>query len=141
MVHKSSDYIYSGSKTLASEDDVPVHCRNWYGYTKLLADGHIQLKSKNYLLLRGTHKKEPFIHRHAWTNQKGNFDYVSVIAKLYIQLIEEGVTGIYNVGTEVKTMYDLAKRTKTDVKPTAGLVNESTPKNLTMNLKKMENVI
>ena len=50
LIHISSDYLYTHSKENASEEDVPVHCRNWYGYTKLLADGYVQLKSNNFLL-------------------------------------------------------------------------------------------
>jgi dTDP-4-dehydrorhamnose reductase len=49
-------YLYSGSVSNASESDVPVHCNNWYGYTKLLADGLVQLESNNYLICRCTHK-------------------------------------------------------------------------------------
>ena len=50
LVQISTDYLYSNSKLYASEDDVPVHCENWYGYTKLLSDGYVQLKMDNYLL-------------------------------------------------------------------------------------------
>jgi dTDP-4-dehydrorhamnose reductase len=53
LVHISTDYLYSGSVSNASESDVPVHCNNWYGYTKLLADGLVQLES-NYLICRYT---------------------------------------------------------------------------------------
>jgi dTDP-4-dehydrorhamnose reductase len=56
LVHISTDYLYSGSVSNASESDVPVHCNNWYGYTKLLADGLVQLESNNYLICRCTHK-------------------------------------------------------------------------------------
>jgi len=141
LVHISSDYLYTHSKENASEEDVPVHCRNWYGYTKLLADSHIQLKSKNFLLLRGTHKNEPFTHDEAWVNQKGNFDYISVIGKLYIKLIEADANGIYNVGTEVKTMYDLAKQTKFDVKKglCRGFVVDNN--DITMNIDKMNKIL
>ena len=138
LIHISSDYLYTYSNENASEEDVPVHCRNWYGYTKLLADGYVQLKSNDYLLLRGTHKAEPFTHRYAWTNQKGNFDYVSVIAKLYIELIENDDSGIYNVGTEVKTMYDLAKQTNDKVEGVKGTTDcKSMPNNVTMNTTKL----
>jgi dTDP-4-dehydrorhamnose reductase len=141
LVHISSDYIYTHSKVDASEEDVPVHCRNWYGYTKLLSDGHVQLKSKNYLLLRGTHKKEPFPYDDAWAHQVGNFDYVSIISELYIKLIEKNINGVYNIGTEKKTMYDLAKRTNIDVKSVGNLVDVSTPTNLTMSLKKLKKIL
>ena len=50
LIHISTDYIYTNSKEEASEEDVPVHCDNWYGYTKLLSDSYVQVKSNNYLL-------------------------------------------------------------------------------------------
>mgnify|MGYP003135252171 CR=1 FL=1 len=140
LVHISTDYIYTNSKEEASEEDVPVHCQNWYGYTKLLADGYIQLKSNNFLLLRGTHKQEPFPYDKAWLNQVGNFDYVSVISDLVIKLINKNCTGIYNVGTEIKSMYELAKRTQSDVRCDMYL-HPHIPKNVTMNLNKMEKEI
>ena len=51
LVHISTDYVYTSSVDNASEEDVPVHCNNWYGYTKLLSDGLVQLQSNDYLLL------------------------------------------------------------------------------------------
>ena len=140
LIHISTDYIYTNSKEEASEKDVPVHCQNWYGYTKLLADGYIQLKSNSFLLLRGTHKQEPFPYDKAWLNQVGNFDYVSVISDLVIKLINKNCTGIYNVGTEIKSMYELAKKTKSDVRCDMYL-HPQIPKNITMNLNKMEKEI
>ena len=140
LVHISTDYIYSNSKSNVSENDVPVHCENWYGYTKLLGDAHVQLKSKDYLLIRCSHKPEPFPYEKAFINQSGNFDYVSVISNLIIKLIEKGLDGIYNVGTELKTMYDLAKLTKNDVEPTEELFNKTMPKNISMNLDKLKDL-
>lgn len=137
LIHISTDYIYSFSKNEATEDDVPVHCANWYGYTKLLADGYVQLKMNDYLLIRTTHKKEPFTYEYAYINQIGNFDYISVIGNLIIKLINKNSNGVFNVGTDIKTMYDIAKKTKSDVKPTVYLINPTTPNNVTMNIKKM----
>jgi dTDP-4-dehydrorhamnose reductase len=137
LIHISTDYIYTNSREDASEEDVPVHCNNWYGYTKLLGDGYVQAKSNDFLLLRGTHKKEPFTYDKAWLNQVGNFDYVSVISDLIIKLINKDCSGVYNIGTETKTMYDLAKRTKSDVKCDV-YHHPSIPKNITMNLKKLK---
>ena len=140
LIHISTDYIYTNSKEEASEDDVPVHCQNWYGYTKLLADGYIQLKSDNFLLLRGTHKKEPFTYDSAWSNQVGNFDYVSTMSEIIVKVINKDCKGIYNIGTQTKSMYELAKKTKLDVKCDKNQpVN--VPKNITMNLDKLRRVI
>jgi len=141
LIHISTDYLYAHSKDDASELDVPVHCENWYGYAKLLADGYVQLKGERYLLIRSTHKRIPFEHEFAWINQVGNFDYVSKISSLIISLIDNGAVGIYNVGTELKSMYDLAKQTKSEVKPTTEMVCKFTPTNLSMNLDKMRELI
>ena len=134
LVHISTDYLYANSKEDASEDDVPVHCANWYGYTKLLSDGYVQLKGKKYLLIRTTQKKSPFTYDYAYINQKGNFDYIDKIGDMIIELINKNAIGLYNVGTEKKTMYDLALETKSDVKPTEELFNKTMPTNTTMNI-------
>jgi len=141
LIHVSTDYVYTYSKIGANENDVPVHCRSWYGYTKLLSDGYVQLKSNNFLLLRGTHKINPFPYEKAWINQIGNFDYVDIISEKIIKLIENNATGIYNVGTDIKTMYDLARITNKDAKPTCDLVDESTPTNLMMDVSKLESFL
>ena len=106
--------------------------------TKLLSDAYIQLKSDNYLLIRCTHKSEPFPYEKAWTNQIGNFDYVSVISDLIIKLINNNATGVYNVGTTAKTIYQLAKKTNKNVKPTQNFINNTTPANVTMDLSKIK---
>ena len=138
MIHISTDYLYTYSKVGATENDVPVHCKNWYGYTKLLADGYVQLKSNNFLLLRNTHKKNPFPHENAWANQIGNFDYVDIITKYIVKLINKNAVGIYNVGTDVKTIYQLAKKTSSDVKPMYSMIDDTAPTNVVMDVSKLE---
>ena len=139
LVHISTDYIYSNSKPNATENDVPVHCENWYGYTKLVADALVQLDNPNHLIIRETHKPTPFPYEQAWVDQVGNFDYVDKISSLIILLIKNKCTGVYNVGTETKSIYDLAKQTKEQVEP----INRPhhTPSNTTMNLSKLRDVI
>jgi len=136
LVHISTDFLYANSKVGATEEDVPVHGANWYSYTKLLGDGHVQLKSDNYLLLRGTHKETPFTHDKAWINQIGNFDYVNVISSIICSLISNQASGIYNIGTEPKTMFELAKRTKPNVQPTYELYHETTATNVVISVDK-----
>ena len=118
LVHISTDYIYSGSESNASIDDIPIHNKTWYAYTKLLGDAHVQLKSNNYLIIRCGHKFKPFVHNEAYEDVKGNFDYVDTIASLIIELINNDAIGIKNVGTELKSMYDLACKTNKNVKKT-----------------------
>ena len=137
FVHISTDYVYTHSVVNASEQDVPVHAGNWYSYTKLLGDGHVQLKSNDYLLIRTTHKPTPFPYPKAWLDQVGNFDYAQNISKLILKLIENKSSGLFNVGTESKTMYDLAKRTNKDVLPVCEEYDKTRPYNLTMNIDKL----
>ena len=134
MVHISTDYVYTNSVNNASENDVPIHGDNWYSYTKLLGDSYVQL-NENSLILRGTHKQRPFPYNKAWLDQIGNFDYVDVMANLIKQLIEKEATGLYNVGTELKTMFNLAG----DITPDFAPIN--VPKNVSMNINKLKNVI
>jgi dTDP-4-dehydrorhamnose reductase len=114
---------------------VPVHCNNWYGYTKLLADGLVQLLSKDYLICRCTHKPNPFPYESAWIDQIGNFDYVDVIAGLIINLIDNKSNGIYNVGTDTKTMFQLASKTS---KVNIAHAPDRVPKNTTMDISKLK---
>lgn len=130
LVHISTGYVYAGSVHEAKETDVPVHNNCWYSYTKLLADGLVQLESNDYLLIRCVHKPKPFPYEKAWIDQVGNFDYVDKIAELIVKLINKEKTGVFNVGTELKTMKDLA-----GVSPSfSGL---EVPKDISMNLEKL----
>jgi nucleoside-diphosphate-sugar epimerase len=135
LVHISSDYVYANSIKEASEDDIPIHQGNWYSYTKLLGDSYVQLNPNN-LVLRGTHKSKPFIHPLSWINQIGNFDYVDKIAELIIKLTNLNAIGLYNVGTELKTMSHLAAQTNLNSKPV--MVNtDQIPGNVSMNVNKL----
>ena len=135
LVHISTDYVYTNSIANATENDIPIHGNNWYSYTKLLADGYIELKSNNYLICRGTHKPYPFPYKAGFIDQIGNFDYVNVIASIIVDLVKHNEKGIYNVGTELKLMLDLAQRTKKDVE--LCLKFDKVPGNTTMNLSKL----
>lgn len=137
LVHISTDYVYTNSISEAGEDDVPIHGNNWYSYTKLLGDSYVQL-NKNNLVLRGTHKKYPFPYKEAWVDQVGNFDYVSKIAELMICLIKDNACGVYNIGTELKTMFELAiqsNKVKPIFKPFLA------PSNTSMNTNKLQNAL
>jgi len=117
LVHVSTDYVYTNSQSAQDEEGIPVHQATYYAYTKLLADGYIELKGKNYLILRGTHKPTPFPYEQAWINHLGNFDYIDVITDYYVKLIKNDAKGLFNVGTEFKSMYRLALETKPEVTP------------------------
>ena len=140
ITHISSDYVYCNSISDADELDVPVHARNWYSYTKLLSDGYVQLKSDNYLLIRTSFKEKPFMHPRGWMI-KGNFDYVDVISEKIIKLVKSKASGVYNLGTEKKTLFALGKQTNKDIEPTTDYIDETVPDDVSMNLGKLERKI
>jgi len=139
LIHISTDYLYAGSVQDATEEDVPVHLPTWYGYTKLVGDALVQLRSNNFLICRLSHKQNPFPYPQAWHDINTNCDYVDVIAKLVITLVENRYQGVYNVGTETKTIFELAKQTNPDVLPI--FKPGKVPSDTTMNLSKLLNVI
>jgi len=139
LIHISTDYIYANSNSDATEDDLPLISNNWYTYYKLLADEYIKLKNNNFLICRCSFKKKPFEHKNAWINQIGNFDYVDIIANIIIELIKKNITGVINVGTEPKTIYDLAKKTNSQVM--YSFAPSNVPNNITMDLSKLKKII
>lgn len=136
LIHISTDHIYANSKPKTSEEEVPVHMETWYGYTKLLGDAHVQLKSNNYLIIRESHKPYPFPYEIAWIDQTTNGDYVNIISEIIIKLIKNNSVGIFNVGTNEKNWYN---HTKEEFNTLPGAKYYKAPNNITMNLEKLQN--
>jgi dTDP-4-dehydrorhamnose reductase len=138
LIHISTSYVYASSKEDALETDLPLISKNWYTYYKLLADEYIMLKNKNYLICRICIKPNPFPYDNAWIDQIGNFDYVDIIAKYIINMINNNIIGLFNVGTNKKTIYDLAIQTNANVQKT--LTPLHIPKDISMNLDKFKKI-
>jgi len=101
IVYISTEYIYN-----------PV---NFYTYTKYEAEKYIRTVSKNFMIIRTLFKPNPFPYEVAFTDQYTRGDYVDVIAPLIVSAIvrwDKVSPRIYDVGTERKTIFDLAKRTR-----------------------------
>ena len=106
MVYISTDYVYEGTKGDYDITDVPrPFC--FYGYSKLAGEAFIP---SNGLVLRTS-----FLPRGYWgedaltkvfTDVYTSKDWVDIIAEKIIDKL--GDTGVYNVGTERKSLKDLA---------------------------------
>jgi dTDP-4-dehydrorhamnose reductase len=136
LVHISTDYLYANSKPDAKETDPIWPLRTDYGWSKNLGDYHVELFSKDFLTIRTSFKPNPFPYSRA-VYQVGNFDYVDVISSLIIKLIEKNATGVFNVGTEKKTMLELAERTVPDI-GSCDDYNVLMPKDISMDLTKLK---
>jgi dTDP-4-dehydrorhamnose reductase len=91
---------------------------NTYSASKYAGEIAVRCLAEHYLIIRTLFKKTwdyPF----AWIDQWTQGDYVEVIAPLIAAKIKSwnGESALVYVGTGRKTMYDLAVRTKPDVKP------------------------
>ena len=89
-------------------------------------------------MIRATHKPKPFPYDYAWITQTGNFDYVDVIADKIINLIHNDAVGVFNVGTEQKSMFDLAIETNDKVIASYSFAHETTPSDISMNVDKLK---
>lgn len=134
LIHISTDHVYINSLSKATEETVPASGKNWYSYTKLVAEAYIQLRSKDYLIIRESHKPYPFPYEQAWRDQATNGDYTPKITRLIAKLINTDAKGIFNVGTEEKTWYNLTKH-EFNTKPVAR--PSFAPEDVTMDLTKL----
>ena len=138
-VHYSTDYVYAGSVENASEIDEAIADKTWYAQSKLLADYWIQTNYENHLIVRGSHRISPFPYPKALSNQVGNFDDVEILVDQWKKLIEAGETGLWNIGTPTKSVYEYAKRIREDVE--AAEAPAHFPLNTTMNLDKLNHFL
>lgn len=139
LVHISTDYLYTHSVPNAKETDDLKPLDTFYGQSKNAGDFYVQMNSKDFLTIRTSFKPNPFPYNVA-VCQNGNFDYVDVISKLVVELILKNASGVFNVGTDFKSMFELAKRTRPDV----GIIDKNSPKmprDISMNLEKMKDFL
>lgn len=135
LVHISTEYVYSNNKLPPSEKDIPIHGKNWYSYTKLLADGYVEAKSEDYLICRCLHKPMDFNHSYIWDVQTSG-DKVDKIAKLIIKLINKDAKGIFNVGTGSKQLKEIQESYGALITPPPHV-----PKDTRMNINKMKSFL
>ena len=107
--YKDSYFVYISS-------EYANHPLNFYSYTKQWAEELVK-KHPNHLIIRTLFKPYPFPFEYAFIDQFTNGDYVHVIAKLISREIFRGTNGCVHLGTGRKTMYQLAKMSRPDVKP------------------------
>lgn len=96
-----------------------VNAEGVYFQSKLIGELLIKNLAKNYLIVRTLFKPNPWPWEYAFTDQITQGDYLDVIAPKIAEAIKkwDGESKTIYVGTERKSMFELAKRTKPNVKP------------------------
>ena len=138
MTYISTDYVYPDSpwENHESSEVSPV---NYYAMTKLIGESFL---GPNDLTVRTSFKPNVWPHDNAFEDVITNADYVDVIAPMVLELITRDASGVFNVGTEPKTILELARRRKPNVKPSTRHDAEvKIPGNSTMNLDKYNKLV
>ena len=130
LIHISTEFVYANNIQPPTEEDLPLPDKSWYAYSKLLADEYISLTNNNFLICRLLHKPNPFPYDNVWDVITSG-DTVDKISSLIVQLIKEGATGIFNVGTGRKKLSNIAPGKKVIPKP------NHVPFDTSMNLSKL----
>lgn len=135
-VYISTDYVYPGKHGKYKESD-PMYPCNKYAWSKLGGECSAMML-ENSLIIRASFGKEKFEYSHAFIDKWTSKDYVDVIAPMVLEASKSNLTGILNIGTKRKTMYDYASQ-RNQVEPM--WLEESgvnTPKDSSLNLSKWE---
>ena len=115
LVYISTDYIYKGDRGSYNEND-EILPQNRYTWSKLGGECAVRLYD-NALIIRTSFGPDVFPYDRAFVDQYTSRDGISVIAPMILKLAQRmDVRGIVNVGTERKTVKELAiKLGKKDV--------------------------
>ena len=81
--------------------------------------------------------EKPFAHDSAFTDIKTNFLYHDEMAKIIPSIIDE--FGVLNVGGKLQSIYNFAKKYKSNIKKTIG--KKMYPPKISMNLEKLKKVL
>ena len=116
VVYISTDYVYPGTTGNYKETD-DIKPINFYAYSKWIGEHAVRAYRYDWLILRTSFKPSEWQYDRVFDDVYTSADYADVIAEKIACVINSGECGIYNVGTERKTLYDLAKRRNADVVP------------------------
>lgn len=107
LVYISTDYVFRGDRGQYREDDELLP-QNRYAWSKLGGECAVRLY-ENSLIIRTSFCGPVFPHPKAFVDQYTSRDSVTVIAPMILALaLDRDLTGIVHVGTERKTVKELA---------------------------------
>ena len=134
IIYISTDYVYAGLVGRYKEND-KTDPFNFYGFTKL--GGEAFMNQDKDLIVRTSFKPNgrwPFPR--AFTDLHTSADYVDIIAKEIALVIDSNLTGVINVGTERKTIWELASRRTPEVGEMSikEVIDVRMPRDISMNI-------
>lgn len=142
LVYISTDYVFKGDRGGYGENDELLP-QNLYAWTKLGGECAVN-GYKNSLIIRTSFSPDIFPYDKAFVDQYTSRDSLAVIAPIILELAEmPDLTGIINVGTERKTVRELAlKLGKANVGEISRKdVSFATPYDTSFNLLKLKEIL
>ncbi len=118
LVHISTDYVFAGTTGGYREDDPPGPVRNYYALTKLAAEALARLVT-DHLVIRTSFRDRAWPYPVAFADVHTSQDFVDVIAPEIARAVvhcREIPYDTLHIGTERKSVYDLARRRSPDVR-------------------------
>ena len=137
LVYLSTDYVYAGERGNFSEQE-PLKPFNLYAWSKLGGECSV-VGVENHLIIR-TSFGGNFQYKQAFTDKYSSKDYVDRLAPQIYEAAVSPLTGVLNLGTERKTLFDHAKERNPDVIPVKlSETNFFTPIDTSLNLQRWIN--
>lgn len=133
-VYISSDYVYKGDRGNYKETD-EILPFNKYAWSKLGGECSA-VQVKNHLIVRTSFGKSLFDYKEAFSDKWASKDYVDRIAPMILEAATSPLTGILNLGTERKTLYDYASERSGVKAVRIADTNHFTPQDTSLNLQK-----
>ena len=135
LIYFSTGYVYEGKKGNYNEKD-PVLPINNYAWSKLGGESSVILYKKS-LILRIIMCERPFLHDYAFYDIKTNFVFQDEVAKIIPKILNE--KGIINIGGEIQSVFNFAKKTQKKVMKSSG--KKIFPPNPSMNISKLKKIL
>lgn len=118
LVQISTDYVFSGETGNYREDDTPGPVVNFYALSKLVAEEAARAATR-HLIVRTSFRPREFQYPVAYSDVFTGQDYVDIIAPmigLAVRHSPEIENGVLHIVTERKSVYELARRRRPDVR-------------------------
>lgn len=119
LIHISTDYVFEGTRGQYREEDPLGPPRNYYALSKLVAEELVRFAPR-HLVIRTSFRPREWPYPVAFTDVYTSQDYVDVIAPKIARAIVHCWEIPYqtlHIATERKSVYELARRRKPDVRP------------------------
>ena len=119
FVYIGTPCIFDGERGNYSEDDLPDP-KNFYGYTKMLAEEVVRENIKDFLIARVNFKPmEPWAYPKAFSDRFGTYLFANDVAKILVGLIKEDkLFGIVHItGDRRISMWELARIVSPKIEP------------------------